>query len=169
MTKRYITTLAILIYLLMGGMACAQGNAHAAYNRDSLSSPGNKCPVCGMYTSMFTDWNAHIHFKDATTAVFDGAKDMFKYYLDVKRYDPQRNRNDMVAVSVKDYYSKTSINAFQAYFVIWSDIYGPMGHEPIPFEKLADAKRFLGEHKGRGIISFQDVNPELIASLDDPP
>ena len=75
----------------------------------------------------------------------------------------------MTVISVKDYYSKTSIDALQAFFVIWSDVYGPMGHEPIPFEKEADAKKFLKEHKGKKILRFKDINPKLINSLDNPP
>jgi copper chaperone NosL len=70
---------------------------------------------------------------------------------------------------VKDFYSKTSIDALQAYFVIWSDVYGPMGHEPIPFEKEADAKKFLKEHQGKKILKFKEVTPKVITSLDNPP
>jgi len=40
-------------------------------------------------------------------------------------------------------------DALKALFVIWSDVYVPMGHEPIPFEKETYAKEFLKEHKGR--------------------
>jgi nitrous oxide reductase accessory protein NosL len=68
----------------------------------------------------------------------------------------------VTGISVKDYYSKTSIDALQAFFVIWSDVYGPMGHEPIPFEKDAKAKKFLQERKGKKIIRFKDITPNLI-------
>ncbi len=121
-----------------------------------------------MHTAMFAKWNAHVEFRDGTVETFDGAKDMFKYYLDLKKYAPQRSRADIVSVSVKDYYSNRSTNAFKAYFVIWSGLCGPMGHEPIHFEKEDDARRFLKEHKGKGIIRFQDVNLELLTSLDNP-
>ena len=117
---------------------------------------------------MFPDWNARIEFKDSTYAIFDGAKCMFKYYLNIKKYNPSKNKEDVTVISVKDYYSKTSIDALQAFFVIWSDVYGPMGHEPIPFEKEADAKKFLKEHKGKKILRFKDINPKLIKSLDNP-
>jgi len=121
-----------------------------------------------MFVSLFPDWNARVEFKDSTYAIFDGAKDMFKYYLDIKKYNPAKSKNDVTAISVKDYYSKTSFDARQAFFVIWSDVYGPMGHEPIPFEKEADAKKFLKEHKGKKILRFKDVNSSLITSLDNP-
>ena len=141
----------------------------AAGAEDSTPSRKDKCPVCGMFVSMFPDWNARVEFKDSTAAIFDGAKDMFKYYLDMKKYNPAKDRNDVTTISVKDYYSKTSIEARQAFYVIWSDQYGPMGHEPIPFEKEADAKKFLKEHKGKKILRFMDVNLKLLWSLDNPP
>ncbi len=74
----------------------------------------------------------------------------------------------MAAVVVKDYYTQISIDALKAFYVIWSDMYGPMGHEPIPFEKEADAKRFMEDHKGRKILRFKDITPKVILSLDNP-
>jgi copper chaperone NosL len=142
--------------------------AFAAEHNNSTPSKKERCPVCGMYVAMFADWNARIEFKDSTYAFFDGAKCMFKYYLDMKKYDPSKSKNDVTAISVKDYYSKTSIDCPQAFFVIWSDVYGPMGHEPIPFEKEADANKFLKEHKGKKILRFKDINPKVITSLDNP-
>lgn len=135
---------------------------------DVFPARKTKCPVCGMFVAMSTDWNAKIEFKDSTTAIFDGSKCMFKYFLDTKKYDLSKSRNDISTVRVNDYYAKTPIDALLAYYVIWTDVYGPMGHEPIPFAKKADAKKFLKEHKGKRIIRFKDVNMKLITSLDNP-
>ena len=140
----------------------------AAGPQDSTPSRKDKCPVCRMFVSMFPDWNARIEFKDSAYATFDGAKCMFKYYLNIKKYNPPKDKKEVTIISVKDYYSKTSIDALQAFFVIWSDVYGPMGHEPIPFEKEADSKKFLKEHKGKKILRFKDINPNVIMSLDHP-
>jgi len=137
--------------------------------KDSTLPQKEKCPVCGMFVSLFPAWNARVEFNDSSHATFDGAKCMFKYYLDIKKYDPSRDRNDVTAVSVMDYDSKTSIDARQAFFVIWSNVYGPMGHEPIPFEREADAKKFLKEHKGKKILRFKDIDLKLLKSLDNPP
>src|SRR5574340_400540 len=63
----------------------------AAEDRGSKPLDEARCPVCGMYVSLFTDWNATIKFADATSAVFDGAKDMFKYCLDMKKYAPSKS------------------------------------------------------------------------------
>lgn len=140
----------------------------AAEPTGSTPTQKDKCPVCGMYVAMFADWNARIEFKDSTYAIFDGAKCMSKYHLNIKKYNPPKNEKDVTIISVKDYYSKTSIDALQAFFVIWSDVYGPMGHEPIPFEKEADTKKFLKEHKGKKILRFKDITTKVILSLDNP-
>ncbi len=140
----------------------------AAGLKEPTPSPKDKCPVCGMYVAKFADWNARVEFKDATQAISCGAKCMFKYYLNMNQYNPTRNKNDVTSISVKDYYSAASVDALKAFFVIWSDVYGPMGHEPIPFEKEADAKKFLKEHKGKKILRFNDISQKLIKSLDHP-
>jgi nitrous oxide reductase accessory protein NosL len=156
------TGISFLVIFLFASVSFAAGPEEAP------PSKKEKCPVCGMFVSMFLDWNARVEFKDSTVATFDGAKCMFKYYLDIKKYHPSKNKNDVTVVSVKDYYSKTSTDALRAFFVIWGDVYGPMGHEPIPFEKEADAKKFLKEHKGKKILRFSDISPKLIKSLDNP-
>ncbi len=152
-----LLTLALTLSLSSGGE-----------KRPSKPDSREKCPACGMFVSMFADWNARIELRDATHATFDGSKCMFKYYFNIKKYSPTLNNTDVTSISVKDYYSKTSIDALKAFFVIWSDVYGPMGHEPISFEEEADAKRFLREHKAKKILRFKDINPNLITSLDNP-
>ncbi|HVN23230.1 MAG TPA: nitrous oxide reductase accessory protein NosL [Syntrophorhabdales bacterium] len=157
------TTLSIVFTL------CIIASSFAAGAADMMHSQKERCAVCGMPTAMFPKWISKIEFKDGTNAIFDGPKDMFKYYLDVKKYNPQKRQADITAISVKDYYSGESINAQNAFYIIWSDVLGPMGHQLVPFEKEADAKKFLNEHKGKEIVRFKDVNMKLITSLDNPP
>lgn len=83
--------------------------------KDAALSQKDMCPVCGMSVSMFADWNAEITFADSTRATFDGPKDMFKYYLNIKKYNPSKTRVDVTAITVKDYYTKTSIDARKAF------------------------------------------------------
>ncbi len=158
----------ILIPAMVIGLLYAAALAQTAGSVELNPPQKYKCPVCGMFVAMFADWNSRLELKDSTFVFFDGAKCMFKYYHDLKKYDPAKNKEDITAIAVMDYYSKTLIDALQAYFVVWSDLYGPMGHEPIPFEKEADAKKFMKEHKGKKILRFKDINPKLIWSLDNP-
>jgi copper chaperone NosL len=163
MTKGLLRTIVVFLMILslVGFSLAVEGNGSFLVVKD-------KCPVCGMFVAPYAGWNATIEFKDVTQVTFDGPKDMFKFYLDIKKYNPSRSLADISAVSVKDYYSQTSIDARKAYFVIWSDVYGPMGHEPVPFEKQADATEFLKEHRGRKILRFNDVTKKVLLSLDNP-
>ncbi len=147
---------------------CLAAGSMAGEPQNGNGSERERCPVCGMFVSMFADWNSEIQFSDSSRAVFDGAKDMFKYYLDLTRYNPTRDRKDIIAIFVRDYNSKSAIDARTAYFVIWSNVYGPMGHEPVPFAKEKEARAFMKTHKGKKIVKFQDVTLKLLHSLDNP-
>jgi len=65
-----------------------------------------------------------------------------------------------------DYYGLTWIDAQNAWYVLGSDVYGPMGRELIPLEREADAKEFMKDHKGIRMIRFSEVTPEVIKTLD---
>jgi len=126
----------------------------------------DKCPVCGMFVYKYPDWVAQAVFRDGTRLYFDGAKDFFKFYLDPPKYLPGKARTDIVSVWVTDYYTLESIDGFQAYYVIGSDILGPMGRELIPLAREAEALEFLKDHKGKKIVRFRQVTPELLRPLD---
>jgi copper chaperone NosL len=126
----------------------------------------DKCPVCGMFITKYPDWISAVVFKDGSPAFFDGAKDMFKYLFDLKRYSPSKKKEDIEAIWVLDYYSLSPIPAGKAWFVAGSDAFGPMGRELIPLEKESGAKEFLRDHKGQKILKFSEVTPGIIKPLD---
>jgi nitrous oxide reductase accessory protein NosL len=127
----------------------------------------DKCPVCGMFVAKYPDWVVEILFRDGTSAFFDGTKDMFKYYFNLKRYNPSKTLNHIDSIYVTEYYSLTFIDGTQAYYVIGSDTYGPMGRELIPFKERESAKDFLKDHKGKAILKFKEVTSDIIKGLDD--
>jgi nitrous oxide reductase accessory protein NosL len=131
----------------------------------SIPAPKDKCPVCGMFVSKYPDWTAIITFKDSSSLFFDGAKDMFIYYHAIKKFTPNRKTADITSITVRDYYALKQIDAKTAWFVLGSDIYGPMGHELIPFAKEAEAKEFLRDHKGKKIVRFNEVSAGLVKGL----
>ena len=140
--------------------------AEAAEKKMPTPSPRDKCPVCGMFVAKYPDWTMAVLFKDGSHVFFDGTKDMFKYLFDMKRYDPLRKAADIQTVMVKDYYRLDWIDARPAWYVLGSDVYGPMGRELIPHALEADAREFLRDHQGKRILRFNDVTREVIQSLD---
>ena len=129
-------------------------------------SPKDKCPVCGMFVAKYPDFIAEVIFKDGSYAVFDGAKDMFKYTLNLKKYAPAKRVEDIASIFVTDYYSLEPIDGLTAWYVVGSDVFGPMGKELIPFSKESDANGFMKDHKGQSLLRFEGVHAELIRGLD---
>ncbi len=160
-----ILTLTLFVAMLTLTLSLIT-DVHSGESKPIKPTPKNKCPVCGMFVAKYPDFLAEILFKDGSYAVFDGTKDMFKYYFNLKKYNPRKRLEDIDSVYVTDYYSLSLIDGFQAYYVIGSDVYGPMGKELIPLEKEADAKEFMKDHKGQSTLRFKDVTHETVRLLD---
>ena len=126
----------------------------------------DRCPVCGMFVYKYPKWVAQIIFKDGSYYFYDGTKDMFKHIFDIAKYTPGKSAEAIKNIYVTDYYEVELIDAKSAFFVLGSDVLGPMGHELLPFKDQESAQEFLEDHKGKSIIRFQDVTPALIESLD---
>ena len=133
-----------------------------------MPAPGPKdtCPVCGMFVSLYPDWLATALYKDGHMHHFDGPKDLFKYLLDLNKYAPGHSQADIATIGVTDYYGVTKIDARAAWYVIGSDVLGPMGHELVPLATEAEAQDFLRDHKGKRILHFDNVTPTLLENLD---
>lgn len=119
----------------------------------------DKCPVCGMYVYKYPSWVAEIIFDDNSYAVFDGTKDMLKYYFDMARYNPKKDQDDIAAIYVTEYYSNRIMKADDLFFVLGSDVLGPMGHEFIPVKGEGAARTFLLEHTGNRMLRFDEITP----------
>jgi copper chaperone NosL len=126
----------------------------------------DKCPVCGMFVSKYPDWVTSVTYRYFPALFFDGVKDFFIYYHNMRKYTPERMQAGIAAITVKDYYTLKPADARQAYFVIGSDVYGPMGKELVPFEKANDAQAFSKDHKGKRILRFSDVTPAILKSME---
>lgn len=134
----------------------------------AVPKPGPKdlCPVCGMLVAKYPHWVATIVYKDGHAHYFDGAKDMFKFWFDPPKYAPGHSREQMARLVVTDYYNLQPIDAQTAFYVIGSDVLGPMGHEFVPLASQADAEEFMKEHKGKRILRFDQVTKEMPFQLD---
>lgn len=159
MKRSFAFLLALLAVL-------AVSSSWAGDTRPLKPRPADKCPVCGMFVAKYPDFSAQIRFRDGSTAFFDGAKDMFRYYHDLKRFNPSKQKADIAALYVTSYYSLTPINGEVAWYVSGSNVYGPMGHELIPFGKEREAREFMQDHKGKRILRFHDVTPALLKALE---
>lgn len=124
------------------------------------------CPVCGMFVSKYPAWVATVAYRDGHAHHFDGAKDLFKYLFDLPKWAPGHRAEDIQAIGVTEYYGLKRIDARQAFFVIGSDVLGPMGHELVPLATREEAEEFLRDHQGKALLRFDEVQPRLPERLD---
>jgi nitrous oxide reductase accessory protein NosL len=159
-------TLIVLTLSLTLTLTLLLSLSHGGDRKPIKPTPKDKCPVCGMFVAKYPDFLAEIIFKDGSYAVFDGTKDMFKYYFNLEKYNPKKRLEDIDSIYVTDYYNLALIDGHEAFYVMGSDVYGPMGKELIPLEKEADAKEFMKDHKGESSLGFKGVSYEMIRLLD---
>jgi nitrous oxide reductase accessory protein NosL len=159
--KRTLSAWFLLFLLLMPALSTGVADL-----KPRKPKPSDKCPVCGMFVAKYPDFACQIIFKDGTTALFDGAKDLFKYYLNLATFSPKRNQGDIASIFVTSYYSLSSIDGRKAWYVTGSDVYGPMGRELIPFENEAEAREFKVDHKGNAILKFPEVTVGVMRGMD---
>ena len=157
--KRTVVFLALLSLWVVAPAAAAEKAPPAPSAKD-------KCPVCGMFVAPYPNWVGGIVYKDGGRSYFDGPKDLFTYYFAPEKYGSGRKRADIAGIYVTEYYSVTAIDGRKAFFVVGSDVRGPMGKELVPFAKKTDADGFLKDHHGKKVLSFDESTPATLKSLE---
>jgi len=129
-----------------------------------VGGQADKCAVCGMFVDKYPGWVGVIRFKSGAPAYADGPKDLFRCLQDLRKYAP--GRGEVLSIQVKDYYHLGEIDARKAFYVIGSDVLGPMGQELVPFATDGDAQAFLQDHHGKRKLRFTEITPELLKALE---
>lgn len=151
-----IKLLRILLIVSLLVALCGNGVAETV----AVPDKNDRCPVCGMFVAPYSDWVATIVFVDGDQLFFDGCKDMFRYYFKKTKQDNGSLLEELKGIYVTDYYSTQLVPVEDVFFVVGSDVYGPMGHELIPIVGKDLAKTFSRDHGGTAIYQFNQVRPD---------
>lgn len=165
-SQRWRRRLVLQALVACAGAMSLVPTVHAKPVKLPAPGPRDTCPVCGMFVASYPYWVATALWRDGKAVHFDGAKDFFKYLQELKKYEPGRAMTDLQAMGVTDYYATSRIDATGAYYVIGSDVLGPMGHELVPHDTEAEAKEFMTDHAGKRILRFREVTQAMLAGLD---
>jgi copper chaperone NosL len=142
------------------GAALACGLFAAAAEGPRPPDEEDRCAVCGMFVHKYPNWVATIVFAVGGQVYFDGPKDLFRYLLDLEKYEAQDR--EIAGVFVTEYYRVQFIDAQTAVFVAGSDVMGPMGGELVPFATRDEAEAFALDHGGKEILAFAEVTPDKV-------
>lgn len=127
---------------------------------------GARCPVCGMYPARSPRWAAQSILKDGASHSFDSPIDLFFFLQRVDHYDSRYTSADVAASYVTDFESGQWIEASSAFFVQGSSILGPMRDADLPAFASREAAETFARNRGGKTLTFTDITPELIASLN---
>lgn len=157
MISKYSTVIPVIAFLLL----------FVSSSNCGPRKPGvkDKCPVCGMFVAEYPEFLAQIIRTDGSVLFFDGPKDFFSFIENSDRYSSKIETFSLNEFYVTDYYSQEPINAGGAWYVVDSDILGPMGKELVPFKTKDDAIEFISDHSGTKILRFNEINKEILIRL----
>ena len=153
--RKYALILCVLSFLLPAEPLLAQPAKEVA--------PQERCPVCGMFVAKYPNWLTQVRLSNGTVKFFDGVKDMMAFILTPASFGVAGQAAK--EIWVKDYYTLAWLDGRSAWYVIGSDVYGPMGHEFIPFGSAAAAENFRKDHKGTKVIRFDEITEPLVQSM----
>jgi len=124
----------------------------------------SRCVVCGMFVAKYPNWVTKIRDSAGHIQLFDGVKDLMAYYFDPGSFGAD-SKLTVEEIWVKDYYTLAWLDGRKAFYVVGSDVYGPMGEEFVPFQNKSSAESFLKDHHGSKLLSFPDITNEMIDSM----
>jgi len=154
---KHLQAAALYLWDAPVNLGSSDKNAKAKKAEKIVVPEGAKCPVCGMLVGKNPNWAAMIEIQGGENLYFDGVKDMMKYYFQKgKGFDK---------IFVTDYYKLHKIDAKSAFFVLGSNVLGPMGDELIPFESEGAAKTFAKDHGGKSVLKFDEIKESVIEGL----
>ena len=117
------------------------------------------CTVCGMPPANYPKHHSQIWAMDGSTLHFCSTQCMVNFNADPLKYVKEPTKTKMAWVTL--FSDGMYESAFGAYYVVGSQVNGPMGKEAIPFKLKNDAEEFVKTNGGK-IVNFQQLTPQLI-------
>jgi nitrous oxide reductase accessory protein NosL len=132
----------------------------AGCGRDRATRP--RCARCGMYADTDPAFRAGATSADGQAVHFDSPRCLMQWLAS----DAARGAE---APWVTEYYGQRKAPAAFCWYVIGSDVVGPMGPDLIPLADEPSARRFAEEHGGRRVLRFDEIDAAAIEESARPP
>jgi hypothetical protein len=114
-----------------------------------------RCAHCGMHVDPAGAFTAGAT-ESGHAIAFDSNKCLLRYRID---------HASISGAWVTDYYGRTHVALESAFFVIGSDVNGPMGPDLVAHGERANAERFLRDHHGTALHPFSEITAEIVRSF----
>ena len=129
-------------------------------NKGKIVDPVDQdlCVVCNMIPARYPKFNTQLTMADKKRFHFCSTQCLFLFMQEPAKYGAAAEVGD---VWLHDYVSGRYIFAKNAYYVVGSQVHGPMGPEAIAFDLKSDAADFAKTNKGQ-VLKFEKVTPAAI-------
>ncbi len=135
--------------------ACAGGADEAEAQRGSSPSTG-RCALCGMRVTRGAAFSAGATTAAAAPALFDSVKCMFRWL---------GQHADASEPWVTEHLTRSERPARDVFYVVGSDLEGPMGADLVPVDTREHAEQLRESHHGTRVVAFAEVTGELLDGL----
>lgn len=112
-----------------------------------------RCAECGMYPARFPEHRSQIKTEDGNTKHFCSTHCLINFLSD-PNHTP---KSVWVSIPQEQSYEY----AMGLYYLVGSDIMGPMGKEALPYRNKAVAATAAQKHGGR-VVQFSELNPKVV-------
>ena len=119
-----------------------------------------RCTVCGMYPARYPEHRCQLSTGDGETQHFCSSQCLVSFLAFPKEYMKKSIQVKSVWVTVSHEQSYEYANGL--YYLVGSQIMGPMGKEALPYRNKAMAEKAAKDHGGQ-VIRFQELTPQRIS------
>lgn len=133
--------------------ACAGGDDEASAQRASASG---RCALCGMRVSRGAAFASGAREASGGEVVFDSVKCMFRWL---------GQHSDAREPWTTEHLSRTERPARDLFYVMGTDIEGPMGADLVPVDTREHAEQIRTSHHGTQILAFGEVTSGVLDEL----
>ena len=119
------------------------------------------CPVCDMYPARYPKNKCQLQTADGEVVHFCSTQCLFEYLKNFQKYGKTELKTKFIWVV--DYDNGNWIYARNAFYVLNTDVAGPMGKEAYPFVNIESANKFSAMHPGK-VLRFKEVTIDKIMS-----
>jgi copper chaperone NosL len=118
-----------------------------------------RCVVCGMFPARYPRHRCQILTKEGKTLHFCSTRCLMDYRANPSQYveGPESTAATWVTVYPDGGYDYGP----GLYYVVGSKVWGPMGHEALPFRKKVDALD-LTKKEGGKVVRFNEITPAML-------
>lgn len=150
----FLRSLLVACVAIAAALASCDGGDPQA----SAQPAGARCAHCGMRVDPASEWRAGLTTAAGEALSFDAPKCMFR----VLRGERGRDAREPWVI---EYYASERRPASSLFYVIGADVMSPMGRDLVPIEGRERAERFMRDHHGERVLSFDEVTAPVIDTL----